>query len=29
MNNKISVLLSEEQIDARIAELGSQISKDY
>lgn len=29
MNNKISVLLSEEQIDARIAELGAQISKDY
>ena len=29
MNNKISVLLSEEQIDERIAELGAQISKDY
>lgn len=29
MNNKINVLLSEEQVDARIAELGAQISKEY
>lgn len=27
--NNISVLLTEEQIDARIAELGRQISKDF
>ena len=29
MNNKIKVLLSEEEVDARIAELGAQISKEY
>ena len=29
MNNKIKGLLSEEQVDARIAELGAQISKEY
>lgn len=29
MADKISVLLSEEEVDKRIAELGAQISKDY
>jgi hypoxanthine phosphoribosyltransferase len=29
MAEKIQVLLSEEQVDKRIAELGEQISKDY
>lgn len=29
MNNKISVLLTEEQINKRIVELGAQISKDF
>lgn len=29
MADKISVLLSEETVDQRIAELGAQISKDY
>ena len=29
MADKISVLLSEEQVNTRIAELGAQISKDY
>lgn len=29
MNNEISVLLTEEQINNRIAELGAQITKDY
>ena len=29
MSDKINVLLSEEQVDKRIAQLGEQISKDY
>lgn len=29
MADKISVMLSEEEVDAKIAELGAQISKDY
>lgn len=29
MNNKISVLLTEEQIDKRIAEIAEEISRDY
>ena len=29
MEDKISVLLSEEQVDERIAQLGQEISKDY
>ena len=29
MTDKISVLFSEEEIDARIREMGAQISKDY
>lgn len=29
MADKISVMLSEQEVDAKIAELGAQISKDY
>lgn len=29
MSEKISVMISEEEVDARIAELGAKISKDY
>ena len=29
MSDKIKVLLSEEEVDAKIKEIGSQISKDY
>ncbi|MEG1458313.1 MAG: hypoxanthine phosphoribosyltransferase [Acetivibrio sp.] len=29
MNEKIRVMISEEEVDKRIAELGAQISKDY
>ena len=29
MRDKISVLLEEDQVDARIREIGEQISKDY
>ena len=29
MSERIKVLLSEEDIDARIGELGAQISRDY
>lgn len=29
MNEKISVLISEEDVDAKIAEMGRQISEDY
>ena len=29
MEDKIRVLLTEEEVDAKIAELGRQISKDY
>lgn len=29
MADKITVMLSEEEVDAKIAELGAQISKDY
>ena len=29
MTEKISVLISEQDVDARIAEIGAQISKDY
>ena len=29
MAEKISVLISEQDVDARIAEIGAQISKDY
>ena len=29
MAEKISVLLSEEEVDKRIQEIGEQISKDY